>query len=742
MKIRHQLLLMAAAILIPVIVASGMALEQIREYGRQAALHGLSETARATALIVDREVQGSLSAQKALGSSPNLETGNFNAFYEQAAAFNEGRDTWIELFDNKLASVVNTALPYGTTLPPTPPDIVKLATQSLTSQKPLITDLLVSPSTGKLVTVAIVPAAAAGGRSFVVAQVFAVDYWKKGVFQTSLPADWIVSVIDRNGKFISRSHNADELLGKSARPELVAITAASADGFTRARTLDGVDVYGAFTHSKLTGWTIAVGAPVSAIEAAANRAVWLAVIGMLAAIAVAGLAVAAFGRRFIRSIEGASRSAMALGRGQQPVVERTGIAEVNALNQELVGAGALLDVERKSRQASEAERERLLSNERLAREAAQAQNEAKDQFLAMLGHELRNPLAAIAGATALFERSGLEAPGVERCIDIISRQNRHLIHIVNDLLDVSRLMAGKIELEKEPLDMADCVSKCVEALRTTERAAGHPMTVHASSVWFSGDAVRIDQILSNLLTNALKFSEPGDEIKVTVSEDAGKAVVRVEDAGAGLAPELLLHVFEPFVQGPPPANRLQSGLGIGLALVRQLVRLHGGEVSAASEGLDLGSVFSFWVPALAAQLPGTDSLVAGPPRQRKLVYVEDNADARTTMAELLRILGYEVFEVADGASTLAAVVAARPDVVIMDIGLPDIDGYEVARRLRADPLTRSTPLIALTGYGQFRDKQVAAQAGFNAHLVKPATVYEIVQTIENVLLALDEVFEG
>ena len=741
MKIRSQLLLMAAAILIPVILAAGLGLETIREDGRRAALRGLSETARATALIVDREVQGSLSALKALGSSPNLETGNFKAFYEQAAAFNVRGETWTVLFDDKGVMLVNTGVPHGTILPPSRPASVEQTKNILTSQKPLITDLIVGVVTGTVLTAVNVPASAAGGRSFVLARVFAVDYWKKEAFQANRPADWITGVIDRKGIFIARSFMAHELVGKPARPGLVAAAAASHEGMIRHTTLEGVDSYNAYTHSALTGWTIGVAAPVSSIEAAANSAVWLAVAGMLAAVAVAALAVAAFGRRFIRAIEGASRSAMALGRGQQTVVEHTDIEEVNALNHALVGAGVLLDMERKSRQAAEADRERLLNNETLARETAQAQNVAKDQFLAMLGHELRNPLAAIASATALLETSGLGKPGAEGCIAIINRQNRHLGHIVDDLLDVSRLMAGKIDLEKEPLDMADCVGKCVEALRTTERAAGHNITVLASSAWFSGDAVRMEQILSNLLTNALKFSKPGGEVKLTVCEDSGKAVVTVEDAGTGMAPELLLRVFDPFVQGPAPAKRLQSGLGIGLALVRQLVRLHGGEVNAASAGIDQGSIFSFWVPAIAARLPEKTSRVSEAPKHGTLVYVDDDADARTTTAELLRILGYEVIEVTDGASTPPAVLAAQPDAVILDIGLPDIDGYEVARQLRADPLTRSIPLIALTGYGQLRDKQAAVLAGFDAHLAKPATAHAIVKTIEEVL-AHGEVFEG
>ena len=741
MKIRAQLLVMAMAILIPVVVAAGLGLAKIRDGERQVALRGLKETVRATALIIDREVQGSISGLKALGSSPNLETGDFKAFYAQAAAFDKMPDMWTALLDDKGAQVLNTVVPYGTAMPAPRPDNIERRRMILANPKPRVTDLVVGGVTGKMVTAINVPASAAGGKRFVVSQVFTVEHWKQKALQTGVPADWIVAVIDRNGKFISRSHNEAALLGTNALPALVAAAGESASGLIRGVTVEGVDSYIAYTHSELAGWTIAIGAPVTSIDAAANSAIWLAVLGMLAALGVAALAVAAFGRSFISAIEGASRSAVALGQGQQPVVEHTGTQEINDLNQALVGAGTLLEAERKSRLAAETEREHLLCKETLAREAAQAQNDAKDQFLAMLGHELRNPLAAIAGATALLERSGSGNPGAERCIGIISRQNRHLGHIVNDLLDISRLIAGKIALEKEPLDLADCVSKCVAALRTTERAVGYKITVHASPAGFSGDAVRMDQILTNLLTNALKFSEPGGQVTITVGKDADKAVVTVQDAGAGIAPELLVSIFEPFVQGPAPANRLQSGMGIGLALVRQLVRLHGGDVTAVSAGLNQGSVFSFWVPATAAQEPEKNARVANVPHQRKLVYVEDNADARTTMAELLRMFGFEVIEVADGASTLRAVLVAQPDAVIIDIGLPDINGYEVARRLRADPLTRFTPLIALTGYGQLRDKQAAVLAGFSAHLVKPVLASALVDTLEKVL-APDEVFEG
>ncbi|MEP6790374.1 MAG: sensor histidine kinase, partial [Ramlibacter sp.] len=492
MRIRTQLILMAAAVLLPVALAAGIALEKIRDGERDAALRGLRETVRATALIVDRDVQGSLSGLRVLGNSEHLETGNFKAFYAQAAALNQPPDVWTLLLDSQGRQILNTVNPYGTPAPP--PTALARVSQVLSSGKPLITDLFTGPVTGKLLTTLYVPAAAKGGKSMVVAQAFSVDHWNKTVPQSELPADWIVGVIDRQGRFIARSHKTGELLGQAARAELVAAAAAAPDGLVRHSTLEGVESYDAFAHSSLTGWTIAIAAPVQSIEAAARRAMQLAMAGMLLAVGAAIFAGAAFGQRFIRAIESASAAAVALGRGEKPRVRPTALDEVDALNRALVDAGTLLAAERQSRHAAEAERERLLASEMTAREAAQAQNVAKDQFLAMLGHELRNPLAAISGATSLLEMGGVDKDRSGRYLEIIRRQNRHLGHIVNDLLDVSRLMAGKIELETQPLNLGECVTSCVESLRATERAIGYRITVQASPVWVLGDAVRIEQI--------------------------------------------------------------------------------------------------------------------------------------------------------------------------------------------------------------------------------------------------------
>lgn len=744
MRIRSQLVLMTVAVLAPVLLATSFAIGKIRDDAREATLRGLRETVRATALTVDRDVHGSLSALKVLGNSENLNAGDFEKFYKQAAALNQLPDVWTLLFDQTGVQVVNTLLPYGT--PAAPPSALERVTQVIASQKPLVTDVSGGSASGKMLTTLYAPAAAAGGQSFVVAQAFSLDYWKKAALHGALPPSWIVAVIDRNGNFISRSHKREEYLGKQARPELVAAALASPEGLIRHSTLEGIESYDAFVHSSLTGWTIAVAAPVAVVEQAAANAVYLSLLGIGFALLVAIGAVVLFGRRFIAAINSARAAAAALGRGESPQLTHTPVAELRELNGVLVNAGALLQTERSSRLAAEAERERLLQNETLARETAQAENHAKDQFLAMLGHELRNPLAAISGASALLETAGPDKERAHRYLDIINRQNKHLTHIVNDLLDVSRLMAGKIMLERSPLNLADCVASCVEALRTTDRAQGYFIVLHSTPVWVNADRARIEQIVNNLLTNALKFSPADSKIEVFVAADAGTAVVTVRDPGVGMRSDLLQRVFEPFFQGPAPANRLQSGMGIGLALVRQLVALHGGQVQAFSGGLGQGSTFSFSLPAIAAapaqptlQAVQTDPLkqAARLPAIRKIVYVEDNADARATLAELLRMFDYHVTEVSDGASTLPAVRAVQPDLVLMDIGLPDMDGYEVARGLRADPLTCTVPLIALTGYGQLRDKEAAALSGFDAHLVKPVDPDELVATIEGVLARLD-----
>ena len=360
-----------------------------------------------------------------------------------------------------------------------------------------------------------------------------------------------------------------------------------------------------------------------------------------------------------------------------------------------------------------------LTRTRAARAEAEAASQAKDQFLAMLGHELRNPLGAITSAVTVLGQTASPEHD-RRAREVIAHQAEHLSRLVGDLLDVTRGALGKIELVRAPIDMVAAVRRCVATLESGDKLGRHVVTVEAQPAWVEADAARIEQIVMNLLSNALKFTPPGRGIRITVGIEQGDAVLRVADQGAGISAELLPSVFDLFVQGDLDLDRRLGGLGVGLSLVRRLVELHGGRVEAASDGPGRGSVFTVRLPALAEapQTPGKRSEPpAGAPRHRILV-VEDNADNREMMRILLESAGHEVHDTGDGVSGVEAAVQLAPDTVLVDIGLPGIDGYEVARRIRAKLRDRCR-LIALSGYGQQKDRERAFDAGFDDHLLKP-----------------------
>jgi two-component system, sensor histidine kinase len=367
-------------------------------------------------------------------------------------------------------------------------------------------------------------------------------------------------------------------------------------------------------------------------------------------------------------------------------------------------------------------RDHLLERER-TEAALKAESRAKDEFLAMLGHELRNPLGAIAAAAHLLD---VTAPNVgdddgsAQARRVIERQVRHLTRLVDDLLDVSRVTTGKIELSRRPLDAAAAVANCVAALRAAGRVDSHSLDVVATPVWVEADEVRLDQIINNLLVNALKYTPEGGRIEVSVRQIDGDAVISVRDTGIGIASDLLPHVFDLFVQGGRAIERKQGGLGIGLTLVHRLVQLHGGAAEASSAGAGQGSTFTVRLPAVSA--PVETALPAVPSdgrRARRVLLVEDNDDSRQVMALTLKDAGHEVYEASDGPTGLAVALRERPDVAIIDVGLPGLNGYEVAERIRAAPEAHGMILVALTGYGLPEDRKKATAAGFDRHLVKP-----------------------
>ena len=364
----------------------------------------------------------------------------------------------------------------------------------------------------------------------------------------------------------------------------------------------------------------------------------------------------------------------------------------------------------------------------------------KNEFLAMLSHELRNPLAAMRNALHLIKHATQAPEVMQMARDVMERQMHQMVRLVDDLLDVSRIIRGKIELRRSRIDLGAVVNRAVETAQPTIDACGHRLELALAPhpIEVEGDLVRLAQVVSNLLMNAAKYSGKGSLVTVRVYSEGESGVVSVRDYGVGIPAELLPRVFDLFVQGEDSLARTHGGLGIGLTLVQRLVEMHGGSVAAASGGTGQGSEFTVRLPRAApaaAQGPGAAPARAAsraPGTRVRLLVVDDNVDAAETIARILQLSGHETECVYDGPTALAAVETKRPDVVVLDIGLPGMDGYEVARRLRARPAFRRVPLVAVTGYGQANDRQRSIQAGFDEHFTKPVDPEALEQFIARV----------
>jgi PAS domain S-box-containing protein len=348
----------------------------------------------------------------------------------------------------------------------------------------------------------------------------------------------------------------------------------------------------------------------------------------------------------------------------------------------------------------------------------------KDEFLAMLAHELRNPLAAINSAVHVTTLTAAREQ-LDWCMDVINRQVKHLSRLIDDLLDVSRITRGKIQLRKEPLDMSPILRGAIELARPLIEERQHKLSVAIApgSLPTEGDPVRLEQIITNLLTNAAKYTENGGQVWLSAERDEEAIVIKVRDAGIGIAPEQISRLFELFAQGDRSLARSEGGLGIGLTLARSLAEMHGGHLTAASAGPGRGSEFTVWLPAISLLPASSTQAKAGGkpavPRGLRVLVIDDNVDLARGLGRLLQLRNHEVWTAYDGASGLEAARVHRPEVVLLDIGLPGMDGYQVAERLRDEDFGKALRLIAVTGYGQEEDRRRALCAGFDDFVTKP-----------------------
>jgi PAS domain S-box-containing protein len=369
---------------------------------------------------------------------------------------------------------------------------------------------------------------------------------------------------------------------------------------------------------------------------------------------------------------------------------------------------------------------RDITERRQAEQALKDADRRKDEFLAVLAHELRNPLAPIRNAVQIMKVRGLADAELRGARDVVERQVQQMARLVDDLLDVSRIGRGKITLRTEVVDLGAIVNRAVETVRPLINEQKHELlvTLAPEPVLLEADPTRLEQILANLLNNAAKYTDRGGHINLTVRRQANDVEVQVRDTGIGISADMLPRIFDMFVQADQRSNRAKGGLGIGLTLVRRLVEMHGGSIMAHSAGSGQGSEFVVRLPLASIPQRGIN---AEAPRcscssasvRRRVLVVDDNKDAAETLAAVLRLRGHEVQVAFDGVTALAAAQASRPDFILLDLGMPGMDGYEVAQHLREQPARRQTVLVALTGWGQEEDRRRSQEAGFDFHMVKP-----------------------
>jgi signal transduction histidine kinase/CheY-like chemotaxis protein len=459
------------------------------------------------------------------------------------------------------------------------------------------------------------------------------------------------------------------------------------------------------------GWMLATGAPVLAQEM-----IVLIVVGTLGAIALSALLSIQLARRISGTLAWVAATVKAL-RTSDPVERPAAAIRVREID----------EASRALAEAVQAARSRETSLRRADR--------VKDEFFAMLSHELRNPLGALAAASQILGRTGATDPAAKQAIEVVARQVEQMTRLVEDLLDISRVTRGKLSLTRRPVNLAEVTEAAVRAMHASGQLDRHELRLELSTAWVHADEARLAQIVSNLVGNAVKFTPEAGEITVRVQREGQAALLRVKDSGIGMSPELARRVFDLFVQGEQP--REGGGLGIGLTLVKHLAELQGGQAFAASNGPGQGSVFTVSLPVTETSASAQVRPAARPAERsrHKIVLIEDNEDARRTLMTALSMDGHEVFEAADGDAGILAVAQVNPDVAIVDVGLPGLNGYQVAQRLRARHGDDNMVLIALTGFGQPDSLRRAHEAGFDEYVTKPIAPERLVRLMDVALAA-------
>jgi signal transduction histidine kinase/ActR/RegA family two-component response regulator len=745
LSLRQLLILLTALGLLPLALLGAWSLHAAGEYQEREQERLMLDLARALSSAADAELDAIVAILTTLGRAQSLQDGDLRGFHAVASAMARAQPEWlgVTLSDESGTTLMRSMDPYGApSRQAADPDSLR---QALALRQPLVGHMA-RGAHGRAAFPVRVPVSDAHGRQYILTAVVRPDRISRLIERQQVPGGAVTAIRDAGRLLVARSQDQARMVGAPPSASLVALMArVGAEGVGTARTTEGQEVATAYTTLSRYGWTVVVGRPREELRAAALKRLGVYGAGILASLLICIALASLLSRRLLLTIRTLQQNAASLGSGAPLTLAPSSISDIEVIGEALLQAERQRGLqERERKQLLDSLSQALASQHQALTEARDA-GRAKDEFLAVLGHELRNPLSPIVTSLDLLDRRDEPAGRRERAI--MRRQVNHLRRLVDDLLDVSRITSGKLQIDILPVNLADVVRHAVAAVPALQVGLSAP-----EAIWVLGDESRLTQVLNNLLSNAARFGSSATE--VALRADGGQAMLLVSDNGIGMSAELLARVFEPFHQAPQSLARNNGGLGLGLAIVRKLVELHGGQVAARSAGEGAGSQFELRLPLAAApfssHLPAPfPAIVAGNATGMgqatnaglDLLLVDDNIDAAATAAALLELLGHTVRVAHTAAAALEATGQRMPQVAILDIGLPDMDGYALAAAIRtqanaqADAQTgtqsdtkagASAPrLVALTGYGQQEDVARARAARFDLHLTKPASLADL-----------------
>jgi signal transduction histidine kinase/ActR/RegA family two-component response regulator len=711
-SLRSHLVVLTLGTLLPMLALVIVATIVVADRERTIIERGALERTRALLTAIDEKLLGQVASLRVLSESASLDSGDLGQFYEVVARSLPTQTGWhsVSFADATGRPLFDTAFPFGHELPPS--TSTEVVDRTRHTQAPAFSGVF--PRGDRFYFAVSVPVVRSAELRYILTATIEAWTLLAVLRDQQVPADWVAVLLDHERRIMARTMDSERMQGALASQSLRAALDRRPAGWFHGVTLEGHDVYSPYISSGLSGWTVAFGIPATYVDGGIPQLLAFVAVGLAIALGLALTLARRASLRISRPIGSLARTAAALGRGEPVPPPAAGLVrEVHEMGQALMKAAA---------QVQERE-ERLRQADR-----------AKDEFLAMLGHELRNPLSALTSASQVLQitAGGEDSEPRREVISIIDRQVKHMARLVDDLLDAARITTGKVKLDPRPLDLAEAATRTISDLRAADRLEAHELRLDVSPTWVTADEPRIGQVVANLVSNAVRHTPADGRIDVRVFRRGNQAVLEVADTGVGLAPDDAPRIFDLFYQGKESSGSTRAGLGIGLTLVRNLVQLHGGEVNAHSDGLGQGACFTVTLPAIEepARSARESERRPRPAGHGEIVLlIEDNADARQTLCEVLTLYGYAVLESAAGHAGLELAERVAPEVVVIDIGLPDIDGLEVARRLRERPSGPDMVLIAISGYGRRGMRASVLEAGFDDFITKPVSPEALVERI-------------